>query len=516
MVTQTPAFFPAPTAAMVNGAVPTAMGDGTNAQAIPFVNALTQAQTQTQAGMNPRVLALLNGLTSLPSAIGVPILPTLGGTTVSGNPAELDGTPSSQEAAPENANSTLLAMAALCLNPMQTIVEPTMPQIPTQVGAISSQTIPVGAEEMTALAAQIEAAQVQGETLILPQVKQGTIEDTTSTQQLGVTGQPSEQKQTIEIAISPMPLPNAPAQFLEQKAKLGVNIKPVQAQESGIIAIPQNPTQTTQLETTAPQNATAIVSAEPLTLTQGVTKKIAALPMETERAIVLPTLAPSLAKSNLNADTETSHNKGEESSEQAISTLAASVQDKPGNSNAAASFGETLQRVETTAQISARQTEAVSTQNADRYEVAAQVTKHLETMSATGGRSDLVLQLKPEHLGQVKITLSTSETGVSAKIMMDSAQSHQAMTSAKESLRSAFEQRGIHLEALDVSLNQQAFGNGQQTFAGMHMGYSQSQTFGRPNPATQTGFTTEDDTEIPLVIPVQSGLNSLNRLDFRA
>ena len=138
-------------------------------------------------------------------------------------------------------------------------------------------------------------------------------------------------------------------------------------------------------------------------------------------------------------------------------------------------------------------------------------------MTAMGGRTELVLQLKPEHLGQVKITLSTSETGLTAKITMDSAQAHQAMTGAKETLRTAFEQRGINLEALDVSLNQQTFGNGQQTFAGMQMGQPHSQAFGtRHHPASQTAFGTEEDREIPLIIAGQNRPSGLNRLDFRA
>ena len=108
MVTQTLAFFPAPTVGMGNGTAPIAMGDGTMPQAMPFANALTQAQTQTQAGMNPLVLALLNGLAGMPTITSnMPVVPNLGEATVTEEPTAAETVTSrTRDSMPGNANLT--------------------------------------------------------------------------------------------------------------------------------------------------------------------------------------------------------------------------------------------------------------------------------------------------------------------------------------------------------------------------------------------------------------------------
>ena len=524
-----------------NGAasVPIAMGDGTAlAQALPFANALTQAQVQTQAGMNPLILAMLNGLTGLPTVTGnLPAVPNLGEAAATQNPIPTEPAIPGQETTPENANITLLAMAALCLNPMQTVSESIAPQMlnqPVQTDTVATQAAPVTtavagqaipqitAEEMAAFVAQMQVGQTTKASVITPSTGQKSAEDAPPPIPATALLLVPEQKQTDATANSPQPLPvpTLPATLLEAQAKLGVNIKTVQGQQAETVKnVSQNPIQLAQTES-VPVHPTmaAIVSAEPntLTITQGAAKKIAALPMNTERAIVLPTFVLPTAAGSPSSEAETSDRKGEKAAEQAIANVEIKSQDKAANTHAVQPFGATLNRVENAGQTTGTQTEAVKPQAADRYEVTAQVTKHLETMTAAGGRSELVLQLKPEHLGQVKITLSNSENGLSAKISMDSVQAHQAMIDARETLRSAFEQRGINLESLDVSLNQQAFGNGQQTFAGMQMGHSHSQAFGaRHNSAAQTAFA-GDEAEIPLLVTGQNAASGLNRLDFRA
>jgi flagellar hook-length control protein FliK len=573
MVTQTLAFFPVPTAAMGNGAAPSAMGDTADTNAMPFANALTQAQTQTQAGMNPLLLAMLNGMAGLPTTLGdMPIVPNLGDAATAETPIPTETATPGQETTPENANITLLAMAALCLNPVQAAAEPIAPQIPVQIQPPSVQTQPpsvqadiptvqaaptttaiveqaipqVTADEMVAFVAQIQAGQTTTASILTPSNEQKSVASAgipsngqksgeematpvvvkaaVPTQAEAVTQSP-EQKPTNETANSSQPVSPIPAQLLEAQAKLGVNIKAVQGQQAKTVSnISPNPSQQTQADTSKPDtikvdpNAATLVSAESnaLPVTQGTAKKIAALPMDTERAIALPSLTSLSAAKSLSSEAETSEGKGEETADRAIATAEVKAQDKTANPNALSSFGETMHRVENAGQSSAIQTDAVKPQTADRYDVAAQVTKHLETMTTAGGRSEMVLQLKPEHLGQIRITLSKSENGLSAQITMDSAQAHQAMTGAKETLRSAFEQRGINLETLNVSLNQQAFGNGQQAFAGMQMGHSHSQAFGsRHQSATETAFA-GDETDIPLVIAGQNTASGLNRLDFRA
>ncbi len=537
MISQTPAFFPLPTAGMGNGAaVPMTMGDGTAPQpAIPFANVLTQAQVlanaQTQAGMNPLVLALLNGLAGMPTvADAMPIIPREGEAAPE-TPTTTETATPGQETTPENANITLLAMAGLCLNPIQTsaatlTIAPQIPvqssdaavqSVPTASGIVEQTTLQGSPQETASLVALMQTGQVKNETGAIPKEGKQPIEADAAPLPAEPTAQP--QKQSEEAKPHPLLVPTMPAQLLEAQAKIGANIKAGQGQqtETDVSVLPQNALQHAQSEANTERNTMAAASAEAFPIAQGMPKKISALPMDTERATALPMLTLPTSASRLSPEADTSKEESEENSERALLIGRAHSQEKPIDLHSAEAFGETLHRVENAGQASATQTEPVKPQTTDRYEVAAQVTKHLEAMTAMGGRSELVLQLKPEHLGQVKITLSTSETGLSAKITMDSAQAHQAMTGARETLRSAFEQRGITLETLDVSLNQQAFGNGQQAFAGMQMGQSHSQMFGtRHHSAGQTAFAAEDDENIPTVITGQNRPSNLNRLDFRA
>ncbi len=234
--------------------------------------------------------------------------------------------------------------------------------------------------------------------------------------------------------------------------------------------------------------------------------------MDIERAIAFPNMAvvPTVSQNPTDTDASTEGDSHETETLAAMARPAERTVQPTGTQT----FGDTLQRLEATGRTTVTNAEAVKPNPTDRYEVAAQVTKHLETLTATGGRSELIIQLKPEHLGQIKITLSTSENGLSAKIVSDSVQAQTALNGAKESLRAAFEQRGLTLETLDVTLNQQTFGNGQQTFAEKQQSYGQTQA--QQMQTAAGGFMPEDETEISAIAAAVPARNSLNRLDFRA
>ena len=105
MVTQMNTFFPVPASNMGNGAAP-AQIDPATGQAIPF----TQVLTQTQAQMNPLMLAMLNGMAGLspqPTSATAPVTPPINAEI----PAETPG----QETSSATPDANLLTLAGLSM-----------------------------------------------------------------------------------------------------------------------------------------------------------------------------------------------------------------------------------------------------------------------------------------------------------------------------------------------------------------------------------------------------------------
>lgn len=541
MVTQTPSFFPMPTAPNMGATagIPTV---GTPATATnPFAAVLTQAQT---AG-NPLILALLNGLSALPTTQlptmpnGVPSDASAG--TETQTPTTLpDGTPA-------DPNALLLAMAAQVFAPnvpvqvpaaatpqiesapIQAASEmpmaaPTTPEIaanstdpmttpmPFVDLATEQQFLPTGAKDIPLIATESAPQPTTPAALpAVPAEPSATPVTTTAAEQLPVAERISlaMQAQTapkLHAEANPLATQNATAVPM-QNASVEAQQNSVPPTQGETAQTPIEPASPTTEHTRAAQTIEASISLV------DAPKQETALPLNTERAMVLPAHAAPVSAPAFSADTETSsENDSEDAAEQMPSATEAKPDSKPVSALPAPTFAEAVQRPN-----AQRPTPNASP---DRYEVAAQVTRQIETLTpSASGRNELVIQLKPEHLGQVKITLSSAENGMTAKIVTDSSQAHQAMSSAKETLREAFAQRGWNLEMLDVSLNQQSMGNPQQQmFAGMQMGNPHAQHFHTGQQTHSSAFADNDaEPELTaLTAGVSSVSSGLARLDFRA
>lgn len=90
----------------------------------------------------------------------------------------------------------------------------------------------------------------------------------------------------------------------------------------------------------------------------------------------------------------------------------------------------------------------------DRSEVVDQVTKHLENMRLQNGKGEMAFQLRPDHLGDIRIHISSDREGVIARILTENHPVQQALEGAKETLRQSLEQRGLLLVRFDVALAQ--------------------------------------------------------------
>ncbi|MFZ4573331.1 MAG: flagellar hook-length control protein FliK [Phycisphaerales bacterium] len=68
------------------------------------------------------------------------------------------------------------------------------------------------------------------------------------------------------------------------------------------------------------------------------------------------------------------------------------------------------------------------------------------------GRTDVVMRLRPESLGPVRIELSIQDERVSARIEAATPAAHELLTESLDHLRSALEARGLSVAGLDVVL----------------------------------------------------------------
>lgn len=90
--------------------------------------------------------------------------------------------------------------------------------------------------------------------------------------------------------------------------------------------------------------------------------------------------------------------------------------------------------------------------------VVQQVARHLEEMVHTRAQS-LTLQLHPEELGQLRITVTLREGSIHTYIVADSSSVRQILESNLSQLHHALQQRGLQLGALQVSVQ----GDGRQS-----------------------------------------------------
>lgn len=153
--------------------------------------------------------------------------------------------------------------------------------------------------------------------------------------------------------------------------------------------------------------------------------------------------------------------------------------------------GEKVARPENVGVARTAETSAVDTAASvrDRARVVEQVSHKLDTMRLLNGRQEITLHLKPEHLGNLQMTITTDRENVTARILAETSTAKQAVEEGKEHLRSTLENKGFQLQGLDVSLDQQ---RGQER---AFQPFSFEQTPNRPfRPLVPTVVTPEDDT----------------------
>jgi len=128
------------------------------------------------------------------------------------------------------------------------------------------------------------------------------------------------------------------------------------------------------------------------------------------------------------------------------------------------------------------------------------VARQIESLTSGRGASSVTLQLEPEHLGRLRVTISLNEGTVHARIVAESPLVRQMLENHSSLLHQALQERGLQLGALQVFVQ----GEGRQ-FLTYHA-YAA--------PTTGRGWLRTEDTapapgEGNLWLPRTAGVNLL-------
>jgi len=101
---------------------------------------------------------------------------------------------------------------------------------------------------------------------------------------------------------------------------------------------------------------------------------------------------------------------------------------------------------------------AVQPSEVSPAEVVRQVARQIETITSQRSASSVTLQLEPEHLGRLRVTISVSDGAIHTHIVADNHAVRQMLESNSSLLQQALQERGLQLGALQVSVQ----GDGRQ------------------------------------------------------
>ena len=158
---------------------------------------------------------------------------------------------------------------------------------------------------------------------------------------------------------------------------------------------------------------------------------------------------------------------------------------------------------------------AKSTAFADRAEIASQVTRHLETMRLTGGRGEVSFTLTPDRLGSLRVTVSSHAGQIVARVVAEHAHGQQALEASRSELRNALEQRGLHLDKLEIKV-------GQDTHTGGQAGNGAQQAFQERQETSEfrsrPAHVSRPNSTVTEAVPaaVATVTTRTSRLDYRA
>lgn len=95
-------------------------------------------------------------------------------------------------------------------------------------------------------------------------------------------------------------------------------------------------------------------------------------------------------------------------------------------------------------------------QTADIREIAQQIIEHIR-ISITPDQSSMELQLNPENLGKVNLTVQSKDGAMTAQFVVQNEVSKEAIESQIATLKETLNQQGIKVDAIEVTVSANAF-----------------------------------------------------------
>jgi flagellar hook-length control protein FliK len=117
-----------------------------------------------------------------------------------------------------------------------------------------------------------------------------------------------------------------------------------------------------------------------------------------------------------------------------------------------------------------RQDEQVPQQESN---VRTQIIDQVKSMVGER-KSELVLQLKPYHLGGLSIALTADDKGVVAKLMTASKDAHNMLRNEITSMQEMLREKGINVVQMEVIYDQMANSTGKDSFHEQGHGWEQT------------------------------------------
>ncbi|MTV47799.1 hypothetical protein GJ688_02220 [Heliobacillus mobilis] len=128
-----------------------------------------------------------------------------------------------------------------------------------------------------------------------------------------------------------------------------------------------------------------------------------------------------------------------------------------------------------------------------RQEMFRQMVENTQLLKKSGG-SELRIQLKPEVLGKMQLSLSVDAGIVSVRFSAENPQVRQMLESNLPELKQSLEEQGLKFDRIDVSVGNQNLNSQQQGGSSNPSSWSQENGYGRPN--SPNSGTVEAEVEL--------------------
>ncbi|MGC8783710.1 MAG: flagellar hook-length control protein FliK [Armatimonadota bacterium] len=134
------------------------------------------------------------------------------------------------------------------------------------------------------------------------------------------------------------------------------------------------------------------------------------------------------------------------------------IGEKPSTRRLPEAYLHGVQSMETASVVHRTPETVVQPSEVSPAEVVRQVARQIETMTSQRSTSSVTLQLEPEHLGRLRVTISVNDGAIHTHIVADNHAVRQMLESNSTLLQQALQERGLQLGALQVSVQ----GDGRQ------------------------------------------------------